>query len=111
MSSAKYRYWASCPDLTYELASYMPDHAVEVTYRTLRQHVSREAMLMNPWGLDALYRISCPDNWGVQFFRSHLPRGIRTYYLYWSGFEIYFVPGEADIDEDNEHQLAALLYE
>ena len=100
------RYWASCPGLTYELASYMPDRAVEVTYRTMRRHVSRAAMLENPWGADALYRVSCSDNWGVQFFKSHLPSGLPTYYLYWSGFEIYFVPPESDPDRGAEHELA-----
>ena len=98
------KYWASCPDLSYELASYMPDRAVEVSYRTLRRHVSREEMLKNPWGLDALYRISCEDNWGAQFFKSRLPSGLATYYLYWSGFEIYFVSG--DVDDEHEHELA-----
>jgi len=101
-----YIYWASCPDLTYELASYMPDHAEGISYSTFRRYVSREALEANPWGEDALYRISCPDNWGRQFFRSELPSGVPTYYLYWSGFEIYFVPDDETVDFEEEQALA-----
>ena len=102
-----FTYWASCPHLTYEVASFLPDVAEEITYGTFRRYVSREEILRNPWGSDAAYRISCPDNWGNQFFKVTLPTGQRAVYLYWSGFEIYFV----DDDWPSMRKLQAMADE
>jgi hypothetical protein len=107
--SADYRYWASCPNLSYELAAFIPDEASEITYQTFRRYVGREAMLDNPWGEDALYRISCADNWSRQFFKSRLPTGIPTYYLVWSRYEIYFVPGDVSVDMRKEETALAII--
>ena len=102
-----YRYWASCPDLNYRLASYLPDAATEITYRTFRKYVSRTELLKNPWGKDALWRISYPDNWSVSFGRTKTPSGVKLVYLSWGGYEIYFVdPSAPEIDIEDEASLA-----
>lgn len=102
--SPDYRYWAYCPNLSYELARWFPDHpeARQVTYRTFRRHVPMEEILNTSAGRDLAYRISCGDNWGVNFWKSVYPTGEPAYYITWSGFEFYFAPPSVGGIHDQE---------
>ena len=107
MKNKGYRYWKSCPDLTYRLASYLPDVAQQITYRTFRRYVSRVQLLRNPWGEDPLWRISSPENWSVSFWKTTLPSGVKLVYMVWSGYEIYFIePRAPQIDIPKESEWA-----
>lgn len=99
-----YRYWASCPDLSYDLARWFPDHpeARQITYRTFRRYVSMSELRNTPFGDDLTYRVSCEDNWGIDFWKSVFPTGEPAYYVTWSGYEFYFAPPSVETVHDQE---------
>lgn len=81
-----YTYIGCCVDLPGEFVTDMVDQSIQVTYRTLREHVGGEAV-------DAHWPDRCPHistDWHVQFHRSKY-RGLRCYYVVHSAIEHIFV--------------------
>lgn len=103
MAPKDYRFWAACPQLPGELVRFVADsdRAVRVTHGTFVRHADVASL---PGGRkhDALYRVSCPDNWAISFWRSELPSGTRIYFFDWSRIEHVFVRERPDLRREME---------
>lgn len=97
-----FRFWASCPQLDGELIRYLTDseRAVRITYGTFARHADLEEMRKQEH--PATYRMSCPENWAISFWKSKLPSGTLVYYFDWSRIEHIFVDREIDLKKELE---------
>lgn len=98
----KFKYWSRCIEMDGELVHYLTDsdRAERITYGTFARHADLEEMRKQ--GHPAMYRISCPDNWAISFWKSRLPSGTLVYYFDWSRIEHIFVDREIDMRKEIE---------
>jgi len=97
-----FKFWASCPQLEGELIHHLVDcdRAVRITYGTFARHVDLEELRKQDH--PAMYRMSCPDNWAISFWKSWLPSRTLVYYFDWSRIEHIFVDRETSLKKELE---------
>lgn len=98
----KFKYWSRCIEMDGELVRYLTDsdRAEQITYGTFARHVDLAQMRKQEH--PAMYRISCPDNWAISFWKSRLPSGTLIYYFDWSRIEHIFVDREISMKKELE---------
>jgi hypothetical protein len=89
----RYQYAQCCVDGEAEALTAMMDQATDVTYRTMFRHCIDllDWAKSHGYETDSRRGLTLRQDWAVSYHRSKF-KGLRCYYLRWSGIEFIFLP-------------------